>query len=302
MRWFQESIEDMNPEGCYEQGMFFYNEKNYRISLLYKEKGAEGNYGDVQAHLGLMYLQGHGVEKYRKQAMRWLQQSITRYGPYGCRKKGLEFYQSGEIDNNYGIALLYFKNAEEYRPEAKFQLGMIYLNGIGIERNYNEAMEWIKSSVEEMPDYECHKYGMHLYNGIKSEKKHVIALIFLRKAADQNYGLSQAQIGLMYLDGHGVSESNYEAMRWIEKSLENMKRDRCYDLGFRLYSQYESEKHLVIAWIFINKAAEEGNGLAQALLGEMYLEGKGAQKNQDEALKWIEKSVRNLKSNECYDQ
>jgi TPR repeat protein len=33
----------------------------------------------------------------------------------------------------------------------------------------------------------------------------------------------------------------------------------------------------------------------------MYLEGKGAHKNQDEALKWIEKSVRNLEPKECYD-
>jgi TPR repeat protein len=140
MRWIQESIEDMNPEGCYEQGMFFYNEKNYRISLLYKEKGAEGNYGDVQAHLGLMYLQGHGVEKYRKQAMRWLQQSITRYGPYGCRKKGVEFYQSVEIDNNYGISLLYFEWGAS-KNESSAQLGIMYLKGIGIERNHNIAME-----------------------------------------------------------------------------------------------------------------------------------------------------------------
>jgi TPR repeat protein len=221
----------------------------------------------------------------------------------------MEFYENLGLGDNYEIALIYLRKAAKgdgfsapAPAPAPARLGMMYFNGIGIERNHNIAMEWIESSVEEMKGYEFHKYGMHLYNGTKSEKNHVIALIFLRKAADQNYGLSQAQIGLMYLDGHGVSESNYEAMRWIEKSLENMKRDRCYDLGFRLYSQYESEKHLVIAWIFINKAAEEGNGLAQALLGEMYLEGKGAQKNQDEALKWIEKSVRNLKSNECYDQ
>jgi TPR repeat protein len=63
MKWIQKSIEDMNLEKCYEQGMVFYNEKSYKISLLYIEKGTEEYNSDAQAHLGLMYLQGHGVKK-----------------------------------------------------------------------------------------------------------------------------------------------------------------------------------------------------------------------------------------------
>jgi TPR repeat protein len=222
---------------------------------------------------------------------------------YGCYKKGMEFYKSVDPDKNYEIALLYLKKAaEENNSPAQVQFGIMYLQGVGVERNNSIAMQWIESSIEKMAIFYCFSYGMLFYNGIEVEKNDGIALVLLQKAADRNYELAQAQIGLMYLDGRGVSENEYEAMSWIEKSLKHMDRSGCYRAGIHLNSQYKSENHLRIAWVFINKAAKEGYGLAQALLVEMYLEGKGVQKNQDEALKWIDKSAGNLKSHECYDQ
>jgi TPR repeat protein len=178
----------------------------------------------------------------------------------------------------------------------------MYLQGVGVERNHNIAMEWVEASIDKMPSYECYCYGIIFYNGISVVKNYAIALGFLQKAADRNDTLSQAQLGLMYLDGRGVSENKYEAIRWTEKSLDNMKQGDRYDFGSHLYKQYKSEKYLGVAWNFIEKAAEEGHGLAQALLGRIYLEGKGIQKNQDEVLKWIERSVRNLGPYECYRQ
>jgi TPR repeat protein len=52
----------------------------------------------------------------------------------------VEFYQSVEIDNNYGISLLYFEWGAS-KNESSAQLGIMYLKGIGIERNHNIAME-----------------------------------------------------------------------------------------------------------------------------------------------------------------
>jgi TPR repeat protein len=303
IRWIEKSIEVMDPRECYEQGMYFYNDRSYRISLRYMKKAAEGNNGDAQAYLSLMYFGGLGVEKSHKQAMKWFQKSTIQFNNYALYKKGMEFYESADLDNNYKAALLYLKKAADGDyGSAQVQLGIMYLQGVGVEKNYKIAMEWIESSLEEMYKFECFTYGMLFYNGIEVGKNYDIALVFLKKAADDTHRFALATLGLMYLDGHGISENEYEAMRLIEKSLKNMEPNECYTVGIHLYNQYESEKHLGIAWIFINKAAKEGYGLTQALLGEMYLEGKGVRKNQDEALEWITISAGNLKSHECYDQ
>jgi TPR repeat protein len=81
-------------------------------------------------------------------------------------------------------------------------------------------MEWIKSSIKIAEDFSCFNYAMMFYNGIEAGKNYAIALGFLQKAADHNYKLAQTRLGLMYLDGHGVSENEYKAMRLVEKSLE----------------------------------------------------------------------------------
>jgi TPR repeat protein len=51
----------------------------------------------------------------------------------------------------------------------------------------------------------------------------------------------------------------------------------------------------------MTKASESGYGLAQSQLGAMLLEGKGIQKNQAEALEWIEKSMAAMTPNDCYN-
>jgi TPR repeat protein len=221
MRWIKKSIEVMNPKECYKQGMIFYNEKHYKISLLYMEKGAEENYSYAQVHLVLVYTQGLGVEKNHGQAMKWFQQSTMQLKPNECQKKGIEFYNNINIDDNYDFALLFLLKAPgKTNFLAHVRLGIIYLHGLKVEKNYNIAMEWIKSSIKIAEDFSCFNYAMMFYNGIEAGKNYAIALGFLQKAADHNYKLAQTRLGLMYLDGHGVSENEYKAMRLVEKSLE----------------------------------------------------------------------------------
>ncbi|KAI8880317.1 HCP-like protein [Backusella circina FSU 941] len=308
IKWIEKSIELMDPYECYEQGIKFYNDKDYRISLLYIKRAADGSDSDARSHLGLVYLQGLGVEKNHEQAMEWFEQSTMNLHIFDCMRKRMQFYNMVEVNSNFEVALLYLrkallylrKAAEENDEDAQSQLGIMYLQGFGVEKNYDIAVEWIVLSIKIMDKYGCYRYGMKFCFGIEVEKDYTIGLLYLQKAADESYGPAQAQIGLMYLDGHGVSKNKSEGMKWINKSVKNMDIDECYDFGIRLYCHINSGERFGLAFIFIKEAAERGYGLAQAFLGEMYHEGKGVQRNQDEALEWIRKSTRTMDPSECY--
>jgi TPR repeat protein len=302
LEWIEKSLKIMNSNECYQEGKVFYNEKNYKISLLYMKKAAEENNGHVQAHLGLVYMQGLGEEKNYQQAMEYFEKSAIYLNAPSCYTKGMEFYNNIVTDNNYEIAALYLQTAaKENNSSAQVRLGIMYLLGLGVEKSCNTAMERIEQSIKKMSPHNYCRYGVLFSGGIEVEKNYTIALAFLRKADNQRNGFSQAQIGLMYIDGHGVPKNESEGMDWIKKSLKNINQSECYNIGLRLYNRYEREKYLSIALLFIKEAAEGGSGLAQALLGEIYLVDKGIQKRQDEESKWIQISVRNLKESECYD-
>jgi TPR repeat protein len=53
----------MDLKDCYHQGVSFYNEYRYDISLLYIRRAAEAGYGPAQSHLGIMLLGGKAIQK-----------------------------------------------------------------------------------------------------------------------------------------------------------------------------------------------------------------------------------------------
>jgi TPR repeat protein len=79
----------------------------------------------------------------------------------------------------------------------------------------------------------------------------VVAVSWLRKAAEQNYVEAQRDLGVCYQDGTGVQQDYGEAVKWCRK------------------------------------AAEQGDDLAQYGLGCRYAKGQGVEKDQAEAYKWM---------------
>ena len=82
-------------------------------------------------------------------------------------KKGLEFYKKGQAQK---AAECFKVAAEKGMKEAQSNLGYCYYKGIGVAKNYEEAVKWYS------------------------------------KAANQGYALTQYNLGDSYLNGHGVAK------------------------------------------------------------------------------------------------
>ena len=143
----------------------------------------------------------------------------------------------------------------------------------------------------------------------------------MEKLAHDGVASAQNEIGTMYLEGEGYPRSEENALTWFEKaagqgneaarkSIETMSEagdagaqyalgamhlsgtgypqdtKRALDLFFKAAAHGNED-----ALAAITSLVNEGNPVAQYVLGEMYLEGKGYPQNTETALKWFFQSA-----------
>jgi TPR repeat protein len=81
-------------------------------------------------------------------------------------------------------AILFRKAAEQGYATAKFNLGLVYSNGLGVGKDDSQAVLWF------------------------------------RKAADQGNSGGQTNLGVMYEDGRGVARDLAQALIWYDKAAD----------------------------------------------------------------------------------
>ncbi|MBZ5523321.1 MAG: sel1 repeat family protein [Acidobacteriia bacterium] len=117
-----------------------------------------------------------------------------------------------------------------------------------------------------------------------------VAAGWYRQAAKQGNARAQAALGLMYLQGKGVSKDETQGNLWIQKSA-----DGGFPLAQRLMcsrslSQDDYARNArTLEWC--EKAAAQNDPVAESILGQMYLMGKGVKKDLPQAADWFRKSA-----------
>ena len=120
--------------------------------------------------------------------------------------------------------------AEEGDPDAQFELGRRYLQGVGLERNDVMALHWV------------------------------------RAAAQQGYARAEAGLAWMYAVGRGVVRDDVQAFDWYKRAAENgymvaqRMLGKCYEKG--VGTAVDADR----ARFWYEKAAEQGDEYAVARL------------------------------------
>ncbi|MDR0486238.1 MAG: sel1 repeat family protein [Elusimicrobiota bacterium] len=147
------------------------------------------------------------------------------------------------------------KAAESGDAEANFNIGQMYDRGIGVsKKDEKEAFKWFLKAAELGYAKAQHKVALCFYYGRigMPPQNFVETFKWFRKAAEQGLSDSQCCLGIMYLEGKGVSKDEKEAFKWFLKS------------------------------------AELGCADGMIKVGKMYAGGIGVSKDEKEALKWCD--------------
>ncbi|MEX4489508.1 sel1 repeat family protein [Haemophilus influenzae] len=117
--------------------------------------------------------------------------------------------------------------------------------------------------------------------------------------AEQGNADAQFNLGLMYEEGRGVKQDDFEAVKWFRKAAEQGDETAQFNLGVMYGKGRGVKQDDVEAMKWFRKAAEQGNAHAQALLGFSYILGRGVRVNKSLAKEWFGKACDNGNQDGC---
>ena len=112
------------------------------------------------------------------------------------------------------------KAAEQGDAVAQLNLGWAYAQGLGVEKDDREALNWFRKSAEQGNAHAQTNVGFRYARGLGIAKDEREAVNWYRKAAEQGNAVGQNNLGWMYWKGLGVEKDEREAANWFRKSAE----------------------------------------------------------------------------------
>jgi hypothetical protein len=125
-------------------------------------------------------------------------------------------------------------------------MGMIYVLGNGVTRDFVQGVEWYRKAAQ---------------SGLPQAQD------ALRIVADAGYLPAQHVLGMIYENGWGTTEIDGEAAYWYRKAAEEGYPPAQYDLGRLLADGKGVVKNDAEAKQWFQRAAEKGLAEAQKRLG-----------------------------------
>lgn len=262
------SAEKDNVVAQYYLGGLYYFEEYGRVdpkkAFRYYKKAAEcGNgFPDAMYNLAIMYHLAEGVEKSLDDAIYW----YTKASSLGLidAKNNLTLALEEKNGSKDDAIYLLRKAADSGDEVAQYNLANRYMQGDGVTKNLNMAIDLYK------------------------------------KSADKGYAHSQYLLGRAYLIGEGVEQNGKLAFLWIQKAAEQGDTIAIYNLGFCYEHGVGVDQNSEKAFSNYKQAADLGLPLSLSALSKCYLKGYGTQKSEKLALECAQNGMAKDDPESCY--
>ena len=219
-----------------------------------------------------------------------------------AEKRMLEYYKEYENgDAAQLLAELYacstekcdYKKAFDYATIAAeddecggyLVLGSLYLNGWGIEKDVNRALENYKMAAALGDETAMNQIGFIFMGDEGIDENPEQSFYWFNEAAKKGSDVGMYNLGCCYKNGYGTETDIEQAAEWFKKAAEQGYVDAMCDLG-EYYQENLVDFNKAKMWYL--KAAELGNAEAQNKLGVLYAD---IENDYKEAIKWYKKAM-----------
>ena len=207
--------------------------------------------------------------------------------------KDIETNPSNDVEANNDIPTIedLIISANQGDSRAQYNLACFYLNGNGVEQNYNEAVEWFTKAADQGYVKALHNLGVMYERGEGVKQDYSKAFDLYTKAANKGLANSQYNLGLLYEKGKGVKQDYNKALEWFQKAADQGDVETQTYLGKKYMEGIGVEKDNNKAFKWYQMAANQGGARAQAYLGFLYIGDTGFEKDYGKALEWCSKAA-----------
>jgi Sel1 repeat len=184
-------------------------------TALFKTKLNEATDGDsaAQYDVGTMYQNGRGVAADRNKAVEWYRKAAAQN--YASAVSRLKLMDENAVRFKKTQAL-----AAKGDSESQYDLGNMYLMGVGSDIDYNSAIQAFEQSANTGNDKAAYKLGLIYYEGTGVRGNPATAFNWFSMAAEHNFPAAQYYLGKMYGEGAGTRRNNTLALQWLNKAVD----------------------------------------------------------------------------------
>lgn len=228
-------------------------------------RAARAGHPAAQNNLGLMYLEGRGVERSPAQARAWLSRSA---------EQGFE-----KAEKN--LAVLTMADAVRTRAE---RANKERANTERRPKALDVPMTLAASGADNLPE--------RAKGSLTPAKESVDATAtYYKNAAAKGSATAQHLTGLMHLEGRGAERNPSQAVEWFGKAAQQGFAQSQFMYGWLHLKGLGTRKDDAAAARWITAAAEQGVAQAQLSLGLMHIAGQGVRADDRLATRWLSRAA-----------
>jgi TPR repeat protein len=170
---------------------------------------------------------------------------------------------------------------------AQCQLGICYIDGIGVSKDSAAALRWLLPAAELGLPQAADALGRMYFDGDVLPKDDALALRWTRIAALRGWPHAQHRLAVLYQLGRGIAQNDSSAAEWFEKSAQlgylpaQLQLAQCYADGIGVVRSDEDAAE------WFRKAALQHDRSAEQRVGELFAAGRGVLIDQVEARHWL---------------
>ena len=241
---------------CFLGGLLYTYDKDYDQAFRWYKESAEQNYAPAQYQIANMYSNGEGASNNDEEALWWYEKAASQKYLKAIERAGYMYETERGVrhdSSNIFKAIKYYEQAIERDSFfAKERMGILLLNGNGVEADYNKAFEYLYDAAS---------------NGNRVE--------------------AQRQIAFMYRDGIGVTADLALAYRWFEEASRSLDPESLFEAAEMLRIGSGTETNLAAAYNHYVEAAKKGHTGACDWAGYMSINGIACTKDVSAARKYL---------------
>ncbi len=286
---------------------------NYEEAIKWYKRSAYLGNNYSQFRIGDAYRDGKGVPQNSVESIKWYRIAAESGLSVAMLRLGDSYSRGFGVPADLEEMFKWYKmSADLGTTIAQFHVGCCYQKGEGVEKNLELAQVWFKKGADQ-GDASCQ---WALGDCVK-EKDHTAAFELYKFSAEQFHPIGMLRVGDCYKHGFGTAVNLEEAFKNYMESAKSgnaeaqYKAAACYEFGEGVEANLETaiglytssaEQKDILGMLRLGKFCKDvsknfeaaakwlrqsavSNAEAQHLLGDLYKDGIGVEKNLAEAVR-----------------
>ena len=180
------------------------------------------------------------------------------------------------------------RQANEGNLEDQMNLAYMYLYGTnGVKQDYDEAFKYYEMAAKQKDPIALNNLGSLYFNGIGTERDVKKALTLFESASALGNDNASLNLGFIYLTGGTKNpERNTKAIELFQKAAQEGNKIAQFMVGYAYYKGFVLPQDYQKAFISIRAAAIDDAKIdeAQMILSDMYAKGEGITQNYQKSI------------------